>query len=158
MVHSIHTLILMRHGEAENKAATDHQRSLTPRGQQDTKLAGQKLQTRLGSCDLALTSDALRTMETIQNVTDFFRAKNLIALENLYRAHTVRDFFDAIALHLNHEIKILLVTGHNPVISAACSWLTGSYIGFSPGDYAILTLDTDSWHTGFSCQGCWAEQ
>lgn len=158
MRQSLHTLILMRHGEAESKASSDHKRRLTPRGQQDTLVAGQKLQARFQSCDLVMTSDAARTRETTHNVTLAFPAKTIIASENLYTAHTVPEFFEAIASYLDSTIKILMVTGHNPVISAACSWLTGSFIGFSPADYAILTLDTDSWITGFSCQGCWSEK
>jgi phosphohistidine phosphatase len=158
MRQNLHTLILMRHGEAESKAASDHKRRLTPRGQQDTLVAGQKLHARFQSCDMVITSDATRTLETAQNVSLAFTTKTIIPSENLYTAHTVPEFFAAIASHLDSSVKILLVTGHNPVISAACSWLTGSFVGFSPGDYAILTLDTESWNTGFSCQGCWSEK
>jgi phosphohistidine phosphatase len=150
-----YTLILMRHGEAEGHATSDHRRSLTPRGREDSNHAGVQLQRRLKSCDLVISSDAARTQQTARHVVDSFQAGNLILAPDLYVAHSVDEFHRALTIHLNENVNTLLVVGHNPAISTACSWLTGSYFSFAPADYGILAIESASWETALHSQGCW---
>lgn len=157
MVNRLFTLIIMRHAEAEGHSHRDHGRHLTSRGIDTAKTVGQMLRARASHCDLALSSDATRTLETTKEVLASFPAKNLIQFHELYAVHEVSDFLAIIESNLQETDSLILVVGHNPIISAVISRLTGTRVALSPADFLILKLESDSWKTALMSHGCWIE-
>ena len=149
------SLILMRHGEAGDHAVSDHSRSLTPHGVSQASAAGKNISKIISSCDIAVISDARRTKETSENVLASLQCVKSKFEKKLYSAHAPKDFLGAISPHVTSSDKSVLVIGHNPVISAAASLLTGDFFAFSPADFVVLTIESPDWETAFSSNGCW---
>lgn len=72
-------LILWRHAEAEDIAATDLARQLTARGRKQAHAAAEWLRSRLPNDALILASPAARTVQTVEALTDQYRVVKEIA-------------------------------------------------------------------------------
>ena len=107
-------LILMRHGKAEQHAASggDFERALAPRGQNDAALMGQVLAKASLSPDLALVSAARRTRETWGAVASAFPKARATARRDLYHAEA-QDVLAAIREDAP-DTGTVMVVGHNP--------------------------------------------
>lgn len=107
-------LILMRHGKAEQHAATggDFERALAPRGQADAALMGQVLAKAGLVPDLALVSSARRTRETWDATSPAFPAAQAQVRRDLYHAE-VQDVLAAIREEAPDSGTVMVV-GHNP--------------------------------------------
>ncbi len=81
-------LILMRHGKAEQHAASggDFERALAPRGRNDAALMGQVLAKAGLSPALALVSSARRTRETWEAAAPAFPGVRVETRRDLYHA------------------------------------------------------------------------
>jgi phosphohistidine phosphatase len=66
-------LILWRHAEAEDVAASDLARQLTVRGRKQAQGVGKWLRARLDNDAVILVSPATRTIQTVENLTDQYR-------------------------------------------------------------------------------------
>ena len=137
------TLILMRHGEAEARAASgrDRDRALTAKGRADAALAGRALAADGLVPDAVLVSPAVRTRQT----WDVVRA----ALAHAPEATEATDLYDAPPLALieaaqDERADTVLLVAHNPGLPALADLLTGDprlEQGFPPAAFAVLRLD-----------------
>jgi phosphohistidine phosphatase len=107
-------LILMRHGKAEQHAATggDFERALAPRGQGDAALMGQVLAKAGLSPDVVLVSSARRTRETWEAASPAFPAAQAQVRRDLYHAEA-QDVLAAIR-DAAPASGAVMVVGHNP--------------------------------------------
>jgi phosphohistidine phosphatase len=107
-------LILMRHGKAEQHAASggDFERALAPRGQNDAALMGKVLAKADLSPDLALVSSARRTRETWEAAAPAFPNTRVETRRDLYHAEA-QDVLAAIREEAPDSGTVMVV-GHNP--------------------------------------------
>ena len=107
-------LILMRHGKAEQHAASggDFERALAPRGHNDATLMGLVLAQAGFSPDLALVSSARRTRETWEAVAPAFPSARAEVRRDLYHAEA-QDVLAAIRDEAPDGGTVMVV-GHNP--------------------------------------------
>jgi phosphohistidine phosphatase len=148
-------LILMRHGEARQEGLSDKARVLSSHGVNQALLVGRKLQETLSGCDRAVISDATRTRQTAEHVLASCIAKETNYEALLYTANDAEEFTDALARNIKREDQVVLVIGHNPIISDMAGLLTGATYGFSTSEYAILNIEADDWLTALRSSGCW---
>jgi phosphohistidine phosphatase len=107
-------LILMRHGKAEQHAASggDFERALAPRGQNDAALMAQVLAKAGLSPDLVLVSAARRTRETWEAAAPAFPQADHEPRRDLYHAEA-QDVLAAIR-DAAPDSGTVMVVGHNP--------------------------------------------
>jgi phosphohistidine phosphatase len=107
-------LILMRHGKAEQHAASggDFERALAPRGQGDAALMGQVLAKAGLSPDLVLVSSARRTRETWEAARPAFPAAQAQVRRDLYHAEA-QDVLAAVR-ETAPDSGAVMIVGHNP--------------------------------------------
>lgn len=112
-------LLLMRHGEARNPepGQSDHQRTLTRKGQRDMGRLHHTLRAEALLPSFALASDACRTLMTLQEVTggDFTGA--VAFSPGLYNADAAK-IIEAVQL-LDDDHESALIIAHNPGIYEA---------------------------------------
>jgi phosphohistidine phosphatase len=147
-------LILMRHGKAEQHAASggDFERALAPRGQNDAALMGKVLAKAGLSPDLTLVSSARRTRETWDAVAPAFPKARAETLRDLYHAEA-QDVLSAIRQEAPDSGTVMVV-GHNPGLHelalrlamggpadpAKLSQLSGK---FPTSTVAVFSIDAD---------------
>jgi phosphohistidine phosphatase len=114
-------LILWRHAEAEDHAASDLARQLTPRGRKQAQGIAKWLKTRIGDDAVLLASPATRTIQTVEAFGDRYRVVDELAPGA--RAQSVLDaagWPDGIA-------ETVVVIGHQPTLGhVAALLMTGS--------------------------------
>ncbi|MEW6341613.1 MAG: phosphohistidine phosphatase SixA [Paraburkholderia sp.] len=72
-------LILWRHAEAEDIAASDLARQLTVRGRKQAQAVAKWLRARLDEDAMILASPAVRTIQTVESLTDQYRVVRELA-------------------------------------------------------------------------------
>jgi phosphohistidine phosphatase len=72
-------LILWRHAEAEDIAPSDLARQLTTRGRKQAQSIAKWLRARLDDDAVILASPAIRTIQTVENLTDQYRVVRELA-------------------------------------------------------------------------------
>lgn len=72
-------LILWRHAEAEDYAANDLARQLTARGRKEAQTMAKWLRNRLEQNSVILVSPAVRTVQTVEALTDQYRSVDALA-------------------------------------------------------------------------------
>ncbi|MBM3602658.1 MAG: hypothetical protein FJX22_02620 [Alphaproteobacteria bacterium] len=170
-------LLIMRHAEASSGLSPnqrDFDRPLTAYGQKQCAMQRQRLIAQNLCPDLIVHSSALRTQQTAQ-LTAPRPDIGLVASDALYNGHghdanDNHHHYLAIAAAHGANSQCLLLIGHNPVISALGSYLTGlnatthdahnlaaSYfspatlMGFALPDDASMDRPDAGWQTLF----CW---
>lgn len=114
-------LILWRHAEAEDFAASDLARSLTTRGRKQAQAVAKWLRTRLPDDAVILASPAVRTIQTVETLTDQYRVVRELA-PNATAQHvlTAAGWPDGIA-------PTVVIVGHQPTLGhVAARLLAGS--------------------------------
>ncbi|SAL45987.1 SixA phosphatase family protein [Caballeronia telluris] len=110
-------LILWRHAEAEDQAASDLARQLTPRGRKQAQAVAKWLRARLDDDALFLASPATRTIQTAEAFGDRYRVVPSLAPGG--SAQAVLDaagWPDGIA-------ETVVVVGHQPTMGYVASLL-----------------------------------
>lgn len=148
-------LLLLRHAEAVAYAAgkTDHQRPLTPRGNQQAQQMGETLHNLGFQPDLIHSSNAQRTTTTAEIFAQKlnYPAKNIIFDASIYET-TLEVMLDTIN-KIDAKHQNVLMIGHNPTISYLTEYLTGQSIAgmptcsvasivFEVADWAHVSADT----------------
>jgi phosphohistidine phosphatase len=115
-------LLLMRHAEAEDLAATDQLRRLTEKGRRQAESVGEYLSRQGITVDRVLSSPALRTMETAEIVAR--RLKTDVtpapwALPGMSASAAIESLEN-----FRHCKRVLLV-GHQPDIGLLIAKLLG---------------------------------
>ncbi len=137
-------------------AGTDHARALTSTGSAESKKMGLHVGRFAKDCCRAIVSDATRTKQTAEQVFEHFRPSAVHFEPKLYSANNSNDMAEAITRHVKPSDKTVCVIGHNPILSEMATTLSGQSYNFSPAEFVVLSLDSDSWHTALQSQDCWA--
>jgi len=122
-------LFLVRHGEAQAGSATvgDRFRPLSEKGKSDIAALKNRLSATLTGDIGLICSPALRTQQTAGLLTSV----NTIVIEDLYYG-AEQEYLDAISA--NSGTEVLILVGHNPVISLVARRLSGEQnSGCHPG-------------------------
>lgn len=130
-------LVLARHAQAVDAAATDAARELSPRGRRDAEAGGRWLAEQGVEPDHALVSSAVRTAQTWEHLcagAGWSLAPDLD--RGLYEAGTDAAL-DLVRL-VPAEVGTLVVVGHNPTIGSwrTCSTTATATPGPSPRCWA----------------------
>ncbi|KAE9461560.1 hypothetical protein C3L33_06530, partial [Rhododendron williamsianum] len=148
-------LILLRHANSswEDRSLRDHDRPLSITGQSDAIEVSQKLQKLGWIPELILSSDAVRTRETLkimqEQVNGFLEAE----------VHFISSFYSIAAMdgqtaeHLQHaickfsrdEILTVMCMGHNRGWEEAASMFSGASIELKTCNAALLEATGKSW-------------
>lgn len=147
-------LILMRHAKAAPHAGGgDSERPLTQRGRRDALRVGDYFAGAGLFPDLAVTSTAKRTRETLDLALETFGEPCPVFAEpRLYLAES------STLLDLLRQtppfVKLLLTVGHNPGFHELALLLSGHgdrgalarlELGFPTGSFAVIDFDVESW-------------
>lgn len=152
MAGALHRLVLVRHGKAVADApdGTDHSRALAPCGAgQAASTAAWLVERGLGRPDLVLVSSALRTAQTWEAMAPALHPGTVREEPELY------DTSSTALVHLvaatPEEVGVLVLVGHEPVVSGAASALAGDgsdgrlaaqvLAGVGTGSAVVLELD-----------------
>jgi phosphohistidine phosphatase len=113
-------LILWRHAEAEDYAATDLARALTTRGRKQAQNVAKWLRTRLPDDAVILASPAVRTIQTAETLSDQYRvvrelAPNASALDVLTAAGWPKGIAETV-----------VIVGHQPTLGHVAARLLAS--------------------------------
>ncbi len=113
-------LILWRHAEAEDQAASDLARQLTARGRKQAQGIAKWLRTRLDDDAVLLASPATRTIQTVEAFGDRYRVVDALAPGS--SAQAVLD-----AAGWPEDIaETVVVIGHQPTLGhVAARLMTG---------------------------------
>lgn len=110
-------IVVVRHAQAEDAAASDFERRLTDRGRRDAQAAGRWLRERGTLPDHALVSAAARARETFDALAGGAGLQLAPDLDRgLYAAgpESALDLLRAVP----DEVRTLLVIGHNPTVAS----------------------------------------
>lgn len=140
-------VILLRHAHALAAAPSqgDHDRALSPIGQQEAIAAGRWLAEHGLQPDRVLCSPALRTRQTLAGVQDTLGDLDVRFEPGIYEATpgTLVALLDA-----QRDAERVLLVGHNPgleqVLALLNSGQSGDYRGMPPGAIAVLHVPADA--------------
>ncbi len=117
-------LYIIRHSKAVEMAPdfTDFNRCLAESGVQKATLIAEHLAKDLDQVDLMLTSPACRARETANIFAEKlnYSQENIVELEPLYHFGGIDRAIDIIS-HVDDDVNILVLVGHNPTFTAL-SW------------------------------------
>ncbi|MCM2492711.1 histidine phosphatase family protein [Burkholderia glumae] len=132
-------LILWRHAEAEDYAASDLARQLTTRGRRDAQAVAKWLRLRLESSAVILASPAARTVQTVEALTDQYRTvRELAPGGSVAEVLAAAGWPDGIA-------PTVVVVGHQPTLGeVAARLLANSDQGWSLKKGSLIWLQSRS--------------
>lgn len=110
-------LILWRHAEAEETAASDAARQLTTRGRKQAQAVAKWLRHRLESDAVILSSPAARTVQTVESLTDQYRTVESIA------PGATPEAVLAVAQWPEGIAQTVVIVGHQPTLGLVASQL-----------------------------------
>ncbi|KAM3280843.1 putative protein, chloroplastic isoform X1 [Capsicum chacoense] len=148
-------LILLRHAKSswENRSIRDHDRPLSRTGQRDAIKLSQNL-LKLGWIpQLILSSDALRTRETLkimQEQVQAFSEAEVHFISSFYSVaamdgQTAEHLRQAICKYSRDEINTVMCMGHNRGWEEAASVLSGVTVELKTCNAALLEATGKSW-------------
>ncbi|SAL40448.1 hydrolase [Caballeronia terrestris] len=110
-------LILWRHAEAEDHAASDLVRQLTPRGRKQAQAVAKWLKARIDDDAVFIVSPATRTIQTAEAFGDRYRV-----VEQLAPGRSAQAVLDA-AGWPEGIAETVVVVGHQPTIGRVAALL-----------------------------------
>lgn len=115
---------VIRHGSAEDRAATDFERALTARGRAEAEAAGDRLARSLPPPDSIVSSPLVRARQSAEIVARRIGFTGPIDLDDSLVPDAapagVRDLVARLG-----ELRHVVLVAHEPILSEACSLLTG---------------------------------
>lgn len=159
-------LILLRHGQAEDPVLGlgDHARRLTSTGRDEVFKTAKGLITRSLEPSWILCSDAQRTRETADQLTQALgeNSPTVIIEPGLY--HGSRQGVASLLEHHVGDRRRVLVIGHNPSLSRLAAHLSGEPVQLETGEAVHLTFDLedshnplkDPWRDALASTGVWS--
>lgn len=141
-------LYILRHAEAENDfSMSDHKRSLTEYGVRQAIEIGKNL----NDIDIAISSSATRTKQTLENAVSQNQSKKIEFLDDLYNA-SADQLLQTVQ---SQDAQNILIVAHNPGIhmfahqlankNEASSHLDNLSTAYPPCTLTILECDIESW-------------
>jgi phosphohistidine phosphatase SixA len=144
----------MRHAKSSwaNEGQKDHERPLNERGQRDAPRIAQALSDLSWTPDWVVASDALRTRQTWERMTEVFGEDTpLLAEPNLYLAGL--GALQKSAAAWPSSATTLLALGHNPGWEQAVSHLCGTSCSMTTANAGLLEGYGGSWQEAL--EGAW---
>lgn len=123
-------IYLLRHGEAEEGNGDDDARPLTPKGERQSRAAGEALAAMGAEIDACLTSPKVRAAATAR------LACEALALEPETSQELRGGPFDSLSLAAGRGDALLV--GHEPDFSNEVARLTGARVKLRKGGLAIV--------------------
>ncbi|KAI5559775.1 hypothetical protein POPTR_016G000900v4 [Populus trichocarpa] len=156
-------LILLRHAKSswDDRSLRDHDRPLSKSGELDAAEVSQKLLQLDWIPQLILSSDALRTKETLrimqQQVPDFLDAE-VHFISSFYSVaamdgQTADHLQQAICNYSRDGILTVMCMGHNRGWEEAASMFSGASIELKTCNAALLEATGKSWEEAFASAG-----
>ncbi len=127
-------LWFLRHGEAEpHGARPDHERRLTPRGEEQSRAAGRALVALELNFQLVVTSPRVRALDTARLACEALDGEPIVddALSGGFDVHAALELAAAAGEH-----RRVLFVGHNPDFVEIVGDLTGAAIELKKGGIA----------------------
>lgn len=121
---------LLRHGDAENAAADDASRRLTPKGERQARAAGEALAALGVKLDTCLSSPKVRAKQTAEIACEPLGVE--VELTDALRGGD----FDPAELAAGRGTCLLV--GHEPDFSRAVAMATGGRVEFKKGGLAAI--------------------
>lgn len=152
-------LLLIRHAKAGRKGPgiDDHGRGLTERGRADSLRMAAKLEEIGWVPERGLVSDAVRTRETWELMTEVFAdSVPTDFFSDLYLGD-VDDICEAL-FTLDDDVASAAVVGHNPGWQSATRWFSGVSVRMKTCNVALLVGEGDSWSDAVSQNGWHLEE
>lgn len=139
------TLFVLRHAKAEHSfGVRDFDRSLTSRGERDAQHVGSIIHEQSLRVDLILSSSAMRTRGTVENLLSSSQIKCPQQFtDDLYHA-TVPTIL-AVLQAVSEEYESVLLVGHNPGLAEVVGLLSGWIDSFPTASLVRLDLPLDHW-------------
>lgn len=125
---------LLRHGDAEDEGSDDASRRLTPKGERQSRAAGEALAELGVRIDTCLTSPKVRAVETAQLVCE------PLGIEPEVSEALRGGDFDAEELAAGRGEALLV--GHEPDFSRAIQAATGAHAEMKKGGLAAIDGST----------------
>jgi phosphohistidine phosphatase len=143
------TLCLARHTKAswDTPGVDDFHRPLLPKGIQRSKKAIRFLNEKQVKADKIVSSPAVRAFETAKLIADGigFPKKNIVLDPCIYDG-PVRKIMSLIYA-TEDEVNILMIFGHNPLITQLAAHFLGPEVEFIPTmGIACISFDVDKWN------------
>jgi phosphohistidine phosphatase len=130
---------VLRHGEAEpHGARDDHERRLTPRGENQSRCAGAALAKLAFEPEVVLTSPRVRALDTARLACEHLGVDPLVH-EPLSEGFDTDDLRDVLAEH--GEEAVLLLVGHEPDLSQLIHDVTGARADLKKGGVAAAWVE-----------------
>ncbi|PLY04612.1 MAG: phosphoglycerate mutase [Arcobacter sp.] len=121
------TLYILRHAQKDESKPEqyDYDIELTQKGEENSKLLGEKLKSKNILPDLIVSSPAIRARKTAENVSEKIGyTKSVMYNEVIYQAF-LHEIVESITYTFD-TVDSLMIVGHNPSLSA----LAITYAGF----------------------------
>jgi phosphohistidine phosphatase len=141
-------LLLLRHAKSswDDPGLPDHDRPLAPRGHRAAERMAEHLGSNVPHVDLVLSSSALRTMQTLERMTEAFGGAEIAVEDELYGA-TDDELLERLRRVVEADETVALI-GHNPGIQDLGIALAGRgedldrmRAKFPTGALAVLEFD-----------------
>jgi phosphohistidine phosphatase len=142
------TLLILRHGKAENKGkemvASDHPRTLTGRGRAEAAEMGRRIAAQGVQPHLIVSSDARRAYQTATlAATELPEAAPILLDPDVYDAGL--DTLLAVVQRQPDTADCVVLVGHNPGFEDLASALAGQSVTLPTGGLACITFATTAW-------------
>lgn len=146
----------MRHAKSSWKsdAPNDHARPLNKRGRRDAPRVGAHLAELGWTPDRIVSSDSVRTIETIERMRETLGFDGDVLLtRRLYHASTpaIRE----VVSELDAGVQTVMLLGHNPGWEDALADLIGEDHTLKTANAALLSRDDTSWSEAIRRDGGW---
>lgn len=147
-------LLLIRHAKAGSKGhgIDDHGRTLTETGRADSLRVAAKIAELGWVPERGLVSDAARTRETWQLMSEVFDASVQTEFFSDLYLGDVDDICEAV-FTLDDDVPSAAVVGHNPGWSEAVRWLTGVSVRLKTCNVALLETEAATWSESCRANG-----
>ena len=142
------TLLILRHGKAEGDSpAGDKGRRLTPKGERDAAVMGERIAARLGCPDWVVASDATRARRTAELAARAAGFSGEVVLVPAIYDAALEDLLDVVQGLPDGAERVLLV-GHNPgvaLLGMALEREVTAPPAMTPATLVALSLDVAHW-------------
>lgn len=145
-VHSMKTLLLMRHAKSSWKDADlrDFERPLNERGRKSAPLMGRLMRRRKLQPELVVSSPAERARQTAALVVESAAIKSPVRYdERIYEASAAQLL--EVVSQSDEAAETVLFVGHNPGMEELIEALTGAQERMPTAALACVTLDVEKW-------------
>jgi phosphohistidine phosphatase len=139
-------LIIMRHGDALPRAATDFERVLSEHGEQEAAVAAKEIGSRDFAVDAIYCSPLVRARQTAnivrQHLPEELQVETWLDLEPGAGCEAVADRLGALTQ------PVVMLVSHQPFVGRMIRYLTGQDIGMDTGMIVGINIETVEQHCG----------